>query len=378
MTSRPLLSEEHEAFRAVVRRFLEREVVPHHAAWEQAGVVPRDLWKRAGEAGILCPTVSPEFGGAGGDFLFDVVMAQELQRVGASGPAFTLHSTIVVPYIEKYGTAAQKQRWLPPAVAGDLITAIAMTEPGTGSDLQAIATRARRDGNDYVIDGSKTFISNGQLADLIIVVARSGEDAASKSMSLFLVESTRTGFARGRNLQKLGMRAQDTSELSFTGVRIPLENRLGEEGAGFGYLMNELPRERLIIAAWCLTSAEAAFEGAVEYTRQRHAFGQEIGAFQNTRFRLAEAKTEIEVGRAFVEQCLREYLDGNLDASRASMAKLWLSEMQGRVIDQCLQFYGGYGYMWETPIARAYADARVQRIYGGTSEIMKELIARSL
>jgi alkylation response protein AidB-like acyl-CoA dehydrogenase len=376
--SASLFAEEHDEFREVVRRFLKREVVPYHAAWEKAGAVPRDLWIKAGAAGILCPTIGVKFGGAGADFLFDVIVAEELQRVGASGPAFTLHSAIVVPYLEKYGTETQKRRWLPAAVSGRFITAIAMTEPGTGSDLQRIATTARRAGGEYVVNGSKTFISNGQLADLIIVVARSGDGEPSKSMSLFVVEADRAGFVRGKNLEKLGMRAQDTSELFFNDVRIPVENRLGDEGAGFSYLMSELPKERLIIAIWCLAGAEAAFEATVAYTRERRAFGQEIAAFQNTRFRLAEMKTELAVGRAFIERCIREYLDGSLDASRASMAKLWLSEMQGRVVDQCLQMYGGYGYLWEMPIARAYAEARVQRLYGGTSEIMKELIARSL
>ncbi len=373
-----LYGPDHELFRDSVRRFIEKEVTPHHAKWEADGIVPREFWQKAGEAGFLCTSVPEEYGGVGADFLFAAIILDELARAGASGPGFAVHSDIVAPYIVHFGSEAQKQTWLPRMVRGDTIGAIAMTEPGTGSDLQGVKTTATADGDDFIINGQKTFITNGQNADLIIVVAKTDTSRGAHGTSLVLVEAEREGYSRGRNLEKTGLKAQDTSELFFDNVRVPRSNLLGAENQGFGYLMQELAQERLIIAVGAIAAAEAALQGTIDYTRERTAFGKPIASFQNTRFTLAELKTEVEVGRVFVDHCLRLHRDGRLDATMGAMAKLWLSEMQCRVIDSCVQLHGGYGYMWEYPIARAWADARVQRIYGGTSEIMKELISRSL
>lgn len=378
MIPRSIFSEEHEMYRDVVRRFVKAEMSPNQQAWEKAGCVSRDIWLKSGAAGLLCPSAPEAYGGAGGDFLFNVVVDEEMMRAGASGPGFALHNDIMYPYLEHHGTEAQKARWIPRMVSGETITAIAMSEPDAGSDLQGIKTTAVRDGDDYVVNGSKTFITNGQLCDLVVVVAKTDPTAGAHGISLFLVEADRPGFVRGRNLEKLGLKAQDTSELFFEDVRVPADALLGHENAGFMYLMSELPQERLSVAIMAVASAEAALEWTVAYTRERTAFGRSIAKFQNTRFKLAEMASEVTVGRAFVDRCLELHLQGKLDVPTAAKAKLWTSEMQFRVLDECLQLFGGYGYMTEYPIARAWADARVQRIYAGTSEIMKELVARSL
>jgi acyl-CoA dehydrogenase len=377
------LTPEHRAFRDTVRRFVATEIVPHHAAWERDGQVPRALWRRAGELGLLCLTMPEAYGGAGVDFLFPAIAIEELGRVGATGPLFYLHSEIVAPYILHYGSETQKRKWLPRLASGETVTGIAMTEPGTGSDLAGIRTRAikRSDGDggeEYVISGQKIFISNGQIADLFIVAAKTAPEAGAKGLSLFLVEADRPGFARGRNLEKMGMHAQDTSELFFDEVRVPAANLLGAEGRGFAALMGELPQERLLVAITAIAAAEAAVEWTAAYVRERVAFGKPLAEQQTIRHRLAELATETAVGRAFLDDCVAKHLEGALDTATASMAKYWLSEMQFRVLDACVQLHGGYGYMREYPIARAWADARVQRIYGGTSEIMKEIIARKV
>jgi acyl-CoA dehydrogenase len=369
---------EHHAFRDTVRRFVESEIVPHHEAWEREGHVPKALWRRAGELGLLCLTMPEAYGGAGVDFMFPAIAIDELARVGATGPLFYLHSEIVAPYLLHYGTEAQKRAWLPRMASGETITGIAMTEPGTGSDLAGIRTRAVRDGDGYVLSGQKIFISNGQIADLFIVAAKTDPAAGARGVSLFLVEADRPGFARGRRLEKMGMHAQDTSELFFDGVRVPASNLLGEEGRGFGALMSELPQERLLVAVMAAGAADAAIAWTTEYVRGRSAFGKPLSEQQTIRHRLAELATEAAVGRAFLDECIVKHLDGALDTATASMAKYWLSEMQFRVLDACVQLHGGYGYMREYPVARAWADARVQRIYGGTSEIMKEIIARKV
>ena len=374
----PLFREEHTLFRETARRFVEAEVAPHHARWEQQGVVDRELWRKAGEAGLLLTAIPEEYGGGGADFLTSVVMIEEMMRHVYSGPGFRLHSDIVAPYILHYGSEDLKRAWLPRMARGEVVTAIAMTEPGTGSDLQGVRTTAVRDGNHYVVNGQKTFITNGQLADLIVVVCKTDPALGAKGTSLILVEADRTGFARGRNLDKIGLKAQDTSELFFDEVRVPITNLLGEENQGFRYLMQELPQERLLIAISAVTVIEAALEWTIAYTRGRQAFGRAIADFQNTRFRLAEVKTEAHVARVFLNDCLARHLRGELDVPTAAMAKWWLTELMGKVVDTCLQLHGGYGYMTEYPIARAYADARVHRIYGGTTEIMKEIVARSL
>lgn len=369
---------EHEAFREQVRRFVAREIAPRHAEWEREGVVPRELWEKAGAAGMLCCGVPEAYGGPGGDFGFSAVVIEELARAGATGPGFSVHSDIVAPYILNYGSEDQKRCWLPRLAAGTAIGAVAMTEPGAGSDLQGIATAARADGNHLVIDGSKTFVTNGQSADLIVVVAKTEPDRGAHGVSLVLVEADREGVSRGRNLEKVGLKAQDTSELFFDSVRVPRTGLLGEENRGFAHLMDELPQERLVIALGAVAAAEAAVERTVDYVKGRKAFGKALFEFQNTRFALAEARTETEVGRAFVDRCLAAHLNDGLDPATAAMAKMWCTDMQCRVIDACVQLHGGYGYMWEYPVARAWADARIGRIFGGANEIMKELIARSL
>jgi len=378
MLERTLYNEEHLFFLRQCERFFEREILPYHAQWEKDGVVPREAWKKAGAAGLLCPSVPEAYGGPGADFLYHACATEAQGRSGASGPGFSIHSDIISPYILQHGSEAQKKRWLPGMVSGDVIAAIAMTEPGTGSDLQGIQTTAVRDGNDWVINGSKTFISNGQLADLCIVVARTDPDAGSRGFSLFLVESDREGYTRGRNLEKVGMKAQDTSELFFESVRVPHENLLGGEGQGFQYLMQELAQERLSIALLATAGAEAALQWTIDYVAERTAFGKAIGSFQATRFKIAELATKVQATRSFIDQCTVAHTRGKLDIATAAAAKLWATEVQGDVVDAGLQLHGGYGYMWEYPIARAFADARIQRIYGGTSEIMKELISRKV
>ncbi len=379
MLPRELFSEEHESFRATVRRFLETEVRPRHQQWEADGIVPRTLWQRAGELGLLLTAVPADDGGVGGDRLHSAVIIEEIARSGLSGLGFNVHSDIVGVYIAKYGTAEQKQRWLPGMAAGDTIGAVAMTEPGTGSDLQSIRTRARQDGQDFVLNGSKTFITNGHNCNVVIVAAKIDSDQADdKAVTLFLVDTKNEGFRRGRNLGKLGMKAQDTAELFFEDVRLPAGSILGGAGMGFGILMAELAWERLMIAISAVAAATGIFDETVSYVKTRQAFGKPLSGFQNTRFKLAQMKTEIQIGQAFVDRCMQLEMHSKLPIDAAASAKYWASEMLGRVADEGLQLFGGYGYMLEYPISRAYVDARVQRIYGGTTEIMKEIVARSI
>ncbi len=367
-------------FRETVRRFFAAEVVPHIAAWRKAGMVAREAWRRAGAAGLLCASMPAEFGGGGGDFRHEAILIEELAAIGFGDFAISLHNAIIAPYLLHYGTETQKHRWLPRMASGDMVAAIAMTEPDAGSDLQAIRTTARRVGDTYVLNGQKTFISNGQLADLVIVAAKTRIDAGAKGISLIAVETQDApGFRRGRNLEKIGKHAQDTSELFFDDVVVPAENLLGgEPDRGFAQLMQQLPQERLVIAVGAVAAMEAALAETIAYVRSRRAFGKTLIEFQNTRFVLAEAKTTTQVARVFVDDCIARLLAGTLDVGTAAMAKYWTSEMQGKVIDSCLQLFGGYGFMAEYPIAQRYTDARVQRIYGGSNEIMKELIARGL
>ena len=371
-------SSEHAQFRETVRRFVDKEIAPHHAQWEKEGAISREAWRKAGEQGLLLTNIPAEYGGGGADFLTSVIMIEEMMRHVFSGPGFRLHSDIVAPYILHLGTEAQKQRLLPAMARGEIIPAIAMTEPGTGSDLQNIRTLARRDGDEFVISGQKTFITNGQLADLIIVACKTDASAGAKGVSLILVEADRPGFSRGRNLEKVGMKAQDTSELFFDEVRVPVTNLLGQEGRGFAHLMSELPQERLLVGITAVTVMESALNWTLDYTRDRKAFGKTIADFQNTRFKLAEVKTDATVARTFLDACIERHMRGELDVPTAAMCKWWLSELECKVVDTCLQLFGGYGYMREYPIARAYEDARVHRIYAGSNEIMKEIIARSL
>lgn len=367
-------TDEHHAFRDTVRRFVEREVVPHHREWEKQGYVPREVWRKAGELGFLCPALPAEYGGGGGDFLLSTIVTEELCWAGATGPLFYLHSDIVAPYLLHYGTEAQKRTWLPRMASGETISGICMTEPGAGSDVAAIRTRARSDGNELVVSGQKIFISNGQIADLFLVAAKTDPDAGAKGVSLVLVESDRPGFARGRNLEKIGMHAQDTSELFFDEVRVPASNLLGAEGKGFGYLMSQLPQERLLVAIGAVAAAESAIKWTLDYVRDRKAFGAPLADKQHVRFALTEAHTEVTVGRTFLDHCIALHLEGKLDTATASMAKYWLSDMQNRVIDACLQLHGGYGYIEEYDIARSFRDVRLLPIGGGTSEIMKEIV----
>ena len=374
----PMDTPEHAAFRDTVRRFVQDEVMPFHAQWERDGQVPRSLWRRAGELGLLCLTVPTAYGGAGVDFSYSAIVTEEMARAGATGPLFYLHSDIVAPYLVHHGTEAQKREWLPRMASGEVIAAIGMTEPGAGSDLAAIRTRAEREDGHWRINGQKIFISNGQIADLILLAAKTDPARGAHGVSLILVDTAQPGFDRGRKLDKLGMAAQDTSELFFADVRVPLDRLLGEEGAGFRIMMQELPQERLIVAVTAVGAMEAAVQWTCEHVRQRSAFGAPLADKQTVRHRLAEAHANTRVARAFLDDCLRRHLAGALDTATASIAKFWCTEMQFRVLDECLQLFGGYGYMREYPIARAWVDARVQRIYGGTTEIMKEIVARDL
>jgi acyl-CoA dehydrogenase len=377
---RAVYDEEHQQFRESVRRFTASKIAPDFQRWEDAGIIDRSLWAAAGEAGLLCAQVSEKLGGAGGDFRHNAVVIEELSYSGFAGPAtdFSVHNDVCCGYLLSYGSSEQKKKWLPRMVSGETVCAIAMTEPGTGSDLQGIRTQAVRQGDDFVISGQKTFISNGQMCDLVIVVARTTPEGGSRGMSLILVETDKPGFRRGRNLEKLGHLSSDTSELFFDEVRVPVTNVLGASGGAMGALMSELPQERLTIALHSIAAAQKAFDLTKDYVRQRNAFGLPIGRFQNTRFKLADLKSDLAVGWAYVDQCLREHINRELTTYAASTAKLWITEMDGRVVDQCLQFFGGYGFMREYEICRLYADARVLRIYGGTSEIMRELISRNL
>ncbi|RDI24168.1 acyl-CoA dehydrogenase family protein [Pseudacidovorax intermedius] len=375
---RQVFRDDHELLRQTVRRFLDRECRPRQAEWDREGRVDRETWLKAGREGLLCPTLDSAWGGGGGDFGHAAVIVEEIGRSGISGLGFGLHSDVVAPYIARLGTEAQKARWLPGCVSGETILAIAMSEPGAGSDLRAIRTTARREGDDYVIDGSKTFISNGLNCDLVVVVAKTAPDLGGKGVSLLLVEADRPGFRRGRKLDKMGQEAADTAELFFEGVRVPAGNLLGEENKGLGYLMQELAQERFVIALGAAAKLEAMYEETVRYTRERIVFGKPLLDMQNTRFALAGIRTRATAVRMMVDQYLAEHLRRRLTLDEAAMAKLFATEELGRALDEMLQLYGGYGYMMDYPICRAFVDSRVMRIYGGTSEVMKELIARNL
>ncbi|WP_079437203.1 acyl-CoA dehydrogenase family protein [Zoogloea sp. LCSB751] len=373
---RTVFREDHEMFRDMARRFIDKEIVPHLHDWETAGIVPKDVWLKAGAAGLLCSCVPEEYGGAGGDYGHSAVMIEELARVNATAVGFTTHSEIVANYLVAYGSEEQKQKWLPGMVSGEIIGVIAMSEPGIGSDLRSMRTAARRDGDEYVISGQKTFITNGGNADLVVAAVKL--DPANKNLTLICVETDRPGFSKGRLLEKIGLKGQDTAELFFDEVRVPVENRLGEENEGFSYLFHQLAWERLIIAIRAAQSIDTLLEETIAYTRERKAFGKPVFDYQNTRFKLAEAKAQSTMLRVFVDHCLAQALTGELSADVAAMAKLIGSEMQGKLLDEFLQLHGGYGFMSEYKISRAWVDARVARIYGGTSEIMKEIIGRSL
>jgi acyl-CoA dehydrogenase len=378
MIPRTLFAEEHNVFRESVRRFIEKQILPYYDQWERDGQVSREVWLAAGEQGFLCCSVPEEYGGPGADFLYSMIFLEELSRANTTGVGFHLHSEIVAPYILHYGSEEQKRKWLPPMARGETITAIAMTEPGAGSDLQAMATRAVREGDDYVVTGQKVFITNGQMADLVVVACKTNQQERARGISLLLVERGMQGFERGRNLEKIGWHAQDTSELFFNQVRVPYSNLLGEEGGGFFHLINQLAQERLIVAVRSIATVEAALSWTLEYTNERRAFGRPISGFQNTRFKLAELHSEAMMQRVFVDRCMEQLLAGELDAVDAASAKLRTTEFMSRALDECLQFFGGYGYMREYPIARAWADNRYARIAGGSSEIMKEIIGRQL
>jgi acyl-CoA dehydrogenase len=378
MIRRTLFSPEHEEFRASFRNFLDKEVIPHHEAWEERGYVDREVWQKAGANGFLCPSMPEAYGGAGADRLYSMVMMEETSKARTTGLGFSLHSEIVAPYILKYGSEEQKANHLPRMARGEIIGAIAMSEPGVGSDLQSVRTSAVRKADHYVVNGAKTFITNGWNADLVITVAKTNPALGAKGTSLILVERGMKGFEKGKRLKKLGLKAQDTSELFFDDVQVPAHNLLGAEGQGFVYLMQELPWERMQIAIGATASAQQAIDDTMTYVRERKVFGNPVASFQNTRFKLAELQAQVQMARVFVDRCMEALLAGELDPPTASMAKLTCTEIAGKVIDECLQLHGGYGFMWEYPIARAYADTRVSRIYGGTSEIMKEVIARSM
>ncbi len=378
---RTIFTEEHMLFRDAFRHFVEKEMVPYNEQWEKDGMVSRELWLKAGQQGFLGWSVPEEYGGAGtNDFRYSAIFAEEIVRAGvaSAGQGIGLHNDITLPYFMAYTNEEQKRRWLPGMCAGELITAIAMTEPNTGSDLAAVKATAIRQGDYYLLNGQKTFITNGILSDVVIVVAKTNLELRHKGISLLVVERGMDGFKRGRKLEKVGQKAQDTAELYFEDVRVPVANLLGEEGRGFYYLMRQLAQERLSVAVLAVAACETALEITLEYCKERTAFGQPIGSFQNSRFKLAEMKTETEIARVYVDRCIEELNAGDLSPESAAMAKWWTSELQKRVVDQCVQLYGGYGYMLEYPIARMYLDARVQSIYAGTNEIMKEIIGRSM
>ncbi|MEQ1803893.1 MAG: acyl-CoA dehydrogenase family protein [Burkholderiaceae bacterium] len=382
MIERTLFSAEHEAFRDSFRRFMDKEIAPFHADWEEQGYVDREVWRKAGANGFLCMTMPEAYGGSGADKIYSVVQMEELSRAGFSGIGFGLHSEIVAPYVLHYGSEAQKRKYLPMLASGATIGAIAMSEPAAGSDLQGVKSTALRKvdalGEHYLLNGSKTFITNGWHADLVIVVAKTDPAAGAKGTSLLLVERGMPGFETGKRLKKIGLKAQDTAELFFNDVRVPLENLLGPENRGFISLMEQLPWERMQIAIGAVAKAQAAIDWTIAYVKERKVFGQAVANYQNTRFKLAEMQTEVQVAQVFVDKCLTLLMENKLNTATASMAKYWVSDLENKVIDQCLQLFGGYGYMWEFPIARAFVDARVQRIYGGTNEIMKEVISRAM
>ena len=378
MIPRTLFSPEHETFRDSVRRFMEAEVKPHDERWQEQGYVDKEVWRKAGANGFLCCSMPEEYGGAGADRLYSVVLMEEQARANNSSLGWGLHSEIVAPYLLNYGNEALKKKYLPKMASGELVGAIAMSEPGAGSDLQSVKTSAIRKGDRYVVNGSKTFITNGWNCDLVIVVAKTDPAKGAKGTSLLIVDSSMPGFTKGKRLKKLGLKGQDTAELFFDNVEVPAENLLGQENNGFIYLMQELPWERMQIAIGAAAKCEAALGWTIAYVNERKAFGKPVASFQNTRFKLAEIATEVQVMRVFVDRCMQLLMDQKLDTATASMAKYWATDMEGKVLDECLQLHGGYGFMWEFPISQAYADARVTRIYGGTNEIMKEVISRSL
>ena len=376
---RTVFREDHEMFRTTVRRFLEREAVPHMAEWNRAGRVDRELWRKAGREGLLCPAMSGEYGGGDGDFGHAAVLAEETAYLGLNGITFGMHSDIIAPYIQRLGSDEQKRHWLPRAAGGETMLAIAMTEPGTGSDLKGVRTTARRDGDEYVINGSKTFISNGLQCDLVIVVCKTDPNlTGSKAMSLLLVEADRPGFRRGRKLDKVGQQAADTAEMFFDDVRVPATNLLGEEGKGMYALMQELPQERFMIAVGAAAAYEATLQHTIDYVKERRAFGQTVWDFQNTKFKLADMKAQCTAVRLMIDHYLAEHLRRRLTLEEAAIAKLYSTESLGSALDTMVQLHGGYGYMLEYPVARAFVDYRVNRIYGGTSEVQRELIARKL
>jgi len=376
---RNIFEADHDAYRDTVRVFLEKEVVPFHDQWESDSIVPREVWEKAGEQGMLGFNLPEEYGGGGiDDFRFNAVQSEEVIKVGASGLGFVLHTDLVAGYLLSYATEEQKKRWLPGMATGEIITAIAMTEPGTGSDLQSIATTAIKDGDHYVVNGSKTFITNGINADLVIVVAKTDPSQGAMGTSLIVLERGMEGFERGRNLDKMGLKAQDTAELSFDNVRVPVENLLGEEGQGFIYLMEKLPQERLTISVGAMAATRRIIDMTLDYVKERKAFGKPIGSFQNSRFVLASLETEYRIGQEFVDRSIMALNDGDLTIDEAAMGKWWTTELQNKAAAQCLQLHGGYGYMTEYPISKAYTDSRIQTIYGGTTEIMKEIIGRGM
>jgi acyl-CoA dehydrogenase len=378
MIERSIFAPEHEMWRDTVRRFVEKEIVPFHEQWEKDGIVPRELWLKAGAAGMLCCTVPEEYGGLGADYLYDVIVFEELWRAGASGPGFLIHTDLVATYILAFGSEEQKKYWLPKMVRGEAIGSLGMTEPHAGSDLKALRTRAERDGDDFVINGQKVFISNGQLCDVIVLATKTDSAAGAKGVSLFLVDASLPGFNRGQNLAKLGMKAQDTSELFFDNLRVPASAMLGDEGRGFALMMTKLAQERLAQAIRSATVTETVIEYTVDYTAERQAFGQSIGDFQNTQFVLADLKARAVMTRVFTDKCIDLFMQGKLDPVDAAMAKMTTSELHCETVDKCLQLFGGWGYMWEYPICRAYADARIVKIAGGSIEIMKTIISREM
>lgn len=378
MFQRTLFNEEHEMFRDAVRKFIDKEIAPYHEQWEKDGVVPRDVWLKAGEAGMLCCTVPEEYGGLGLDYLFDVIVFEEIARCGYTGPGFLIHCDLVATYVKSFGSEEQKKHWLPKMVSGEAIGSLGMTEPHAGSDLRAIRTRAVRDGDDYVINGQKVFISNGQMCDVLVLATKADDDVEKGAVTLFLVDTSLPGFKRGRNLDKLGLKAQDTSELFFEDLRVPASAMLGGQGQGFPLMMTKLSQERLAQAIRSATVSEHLVQITAEYTADRKAFGKTIADFQNTQFKLAELQTEAVIGRVFTDACIQKFMDGQLDPVDAAMAKMWLSNLHCKIADECLQLFGGWGYMWEYPIARAYADARIVKIAGGSIEVMKHIIGKDL
>lgn len=378
MIPRQLFNSDHNLFRDTVRRFIEEHVTPFHAQWEKDGQVPKDLWTKAGQLGLLCCNVPEEYGGMGGDFLHSTILIEEMARAGTTGPTFYLHSDIVAPYLVDFGTEEQKQKWLPKMATGEVIGALGMSEPSGGSDVQNIRTQAIRDGDSYVINGQKVFITNGHTADILVLACKTDPTARGKGVSLIIVETNTPGFTRGRKLEKMGCKAQDTSELFFSDVRVPVSNLIGAEGGGFAMLMTQLAQERLVQAIRGVSSSEAALQWTKEYAVDRKMFGQTLADFQNTRFKLAGLTAEVLAQRVFVDRCIEMHLKGEFDAVDAACAKLVTTELQGKVMDECLQFFGGWGYMWEYPIARAFADARMCRLGGGAAEVMRQIIGNSI